>query len=56
MTISYCHGRMTPAVLGAGELELTGEERDRLCALSLGASAPARVAAELGVTVVDGQS
>src|SRR3981189_2027969 len=60
---------MISAVLGAGELELTGEERDRLFALSLGASArravrarivlalaepsavPARVAADLGVTV-----
>ena len=54
---------------GVGELELTGEERDRLVALSLGASSrravrarivlalaepaavPARVAADLGVTV-----
>src|SRR5512133_1842507 len=69
MTISFYHGRMISAVLGVGEFELTDRERERLVALSLGASArravrarivlalaepaavPARVAADLGVTV-----
>ncbi|HEX7427740.1 MAG TPA: helix-turn-helix domain-containing protein, partial [Mycobacterium sp.] len=62
---------MLSAVWGAGELELTGDERDRLVDLSRGgswslrravrarivlalaepAAVPARVAADLGVTV-----
>src|SRR3981189_798646 len=41
---------MISAVLGAGELELTGEERDRLSALSLGAPWRGGLGADLGVT------
>ena len=67
--VSFYYHRTISAMSGAGGLELTGEERDRLVALSLGTSSrravrarivlalaepsavPARVAADLGVTV-----
>jgi len=53
MIISYYHGRMISAVLGAGELELTGEERDRLFALSLGASARRAVRARIVLALAE---
>jgi hypothetical protein len=67
--VSFYYHRTISAMSGAGGLELTGEERDRLVALSLGTSSrravrarivlalaepsavPARVAADLGVSV-----
>src|ERR1700716_757682 len=44
---------MISAVLGAGELELTGEERDRLFALSLGASARRAVRARIVLALAE---